>query len=76
MVGDLLLREGRGLLLRAPHYRYWPPYSLNPGYGPARPSLLSILYTVSQKVRHLMFDITLANMDRFSKFFHQSPIDS
>ena len=36
MVGDLLLREGRGLLLRAPHYRYWPPYSLNPGYGPAR----------------------------------------
>jgi len=35
MVGDLLLREVRGLLLRAPHYRYWPPYSLNPGYGPA-----------------------------------------
>ena len=35
MVGDLLLRERRGLLLRAPpHYRYWPPYSLNPGYGP------------------------------------------
>ena len=25
MVGDLLLREGRGLLLRAPHCRYWPP---------------------------------------------------
>ena len=34
MAGDLLLREVRGLLLRAPHYRYWPPYSLNPGYGP------------------------------------------
>ena len=39
MVGELLLREGRGLLLRAPHYRYWPPYSLNPGYGPASVAL-------------------------------------
>ena len=36
MVGDLLLREGRGLSPKGPpHYRYWPPYLLNPGYGPA-----------------------------------------
>ena len=36
MVGDLLLREGRGLLLRPPPLQTLaPPYSLNPGYGPA-----------------------------------------
>ena len=34
MVGDLLLREGEPTPKGPPHYRYWPPYSLNPGYGP------------------------------------------